>query len=291
MAESSRHTAVFLDTSIQIARRLREAAMCDRIKSRLQRYSLRVSSSIVLQEFKNRVLRDVAYLLSKLRQTNSYMATLNYVTNVLPKGQQRKMRVCVPLLHKILPLASDAELTERGMLYLRTLLVYGQSQFTRELDALVADTDCHWSKVPIVEKRKYASYDFGSKRCDASKGLCRVGETLKLKEARCKALLAFLDGLPANRLTEELTRGREALRRVIGNNFENIHGENLCLSVGDLLIALDSENVSAIYTMNYRESQAFCDFLNQTLVVRPNNPEADDVEFDPAKRPWPPLSN
>jgi len=283
----SRPHAVFLDTSIQVARKIRETPMRQRISAWIRGYALNVSSGVVLQEFKNRVLRDAAYVLTKLRQTGSYAATLDFITNVLPRAQQRKMRICLPMLHRLLPGATDAELTERARLYFRTLLVYGEAEFAREIDSLLNSVDCYWAKTPIREKRPYTSYDFGSKYCDKTNGLCRIGEALKAKEAGCRALLAFLDALPGNRFTPELQRARDALRRIIAADFLGVQAENLCSTAGDLLIALESDGIPEMYTMNYRESQAFCDFFNQSVAVRPNDPSAEEVRYDAATKPWP----
>ena len=51
-----------------------------------------------------------------------------------------------------------------------------------------------------------------------------------------------------------------------------------CLSIGDLLIALESSNFSTFYTMNGKESQHLCPSLKQNFIVRPRNPEKEDIE-------------
>ncbi len=259
------------------------------IAAGLNRYSLRVSGSIPLVEFKNRVLRDVAYILGKLNKTRSYQATFAHIANVLPPRMQRKQRMCVMVLQNVLLGATDAELTERAILYCRTLLAYGSAEFERELDTLVPGVECYWAKVPVREKRRYAVYDFVGKRCSRTKGLCRIGEALKARERQCRELLEFLEGLPSDRMTPELDRSREFLRTIIDRDFRDVEAEDPCLKVGDLLIALESANVQDFYTMNYRESQAFCDFFGQTVAVRPNDPAQQDREYGPADRPWPKL--
>ena len=159
-----RRVVVFVDTSILVAKVIREPPVRARIKSWLDRFQLKVSGRVALQEFKSRVLRDAAYLLYKLNQSGTYMATLHHVTNVLPRQLQRKQRICLPLLHQILPGGtSDQELTERARLYLRTLLVYGQKQVELELDAFQPSITCYWSTVPVVEKRRYSDYDLGDR--------------------------------------------------------------------------------------------------------------------------------
>ena len=69
--------------------------------------------------------------------------------------------------------------------------------------------------------------------------------------------------------------------------FDKVESEEPCERHGDLLLAMESQRVEDFYTMNYAESQAYCDFLNQDLAVRPNNPANDDEEYNRAAKPWP----
>ena len=77
------------------------------------------------------------------------------------------------------------------------------------------------------------------------------------------------------------------LRRAIADDFRNFANENPCTTVGDLLIALDSDGVPNMHTMNYRESQAYCDLLGQNLARRPNDPAQPDLEYLATEKPWP----
>ena len=279
---------VFVDTSIQVARLLREPEMKARIKTWLSQYKLKISSTVALQEFKRRVLRDLFYLLTKLNQTKSYRKALNYITSVLPSFYARKRQICLLALHNIMPGASDEELTERARLYLRTLLVTGEKRFRSDFDSILEGINCYWAKTPVREIRRYATYDFGDTKCSKSRGLCQVGTSLGAKLATCRRLHRFLENLPAKRQTAELAKAQGFLRKVVNAaNLENIQEEEPCLAVGDLLIALESEGIPDFYTMNFKESQAFCDFLDQALAVRPNNPVRDEQIFTTSSKPWP----
>ncbi|HEX9971847.1 MAG TPA: hypothetical protein VGD14_07235, partial [bacterium] len=59
----------------------------------------------------------------------------------------------------------------------------------------------------------------------------------------------------------------------------DIREKDPCLTVGDLLIALESNYIPDFYTMNYLESHYFCKALKQNLFVRPNNPDKDEEVF------------
>ncbi len=279
---------VFIDSSIQIAKAIREYPMRARVTSWLSRHGQAVTGLAALQEFKRRVLRDVAYLLAKLAKTGSYQVTLNYVTSVLPKQLARKQRICLPLLHRILDGCSDQELTERARLYLRTLLVTGEDQFIREWPFVDRSLDCYWAKFPIRERKRYLDYDFGDTRCSKSHGRCEVGAGISAKIETCRRLLEFLRGLPPQRITKELQNARDILERIVdAGDLGNILNEDLCLKAGDLLLALDSQQIPDFYTMNYRESQAYCDFFGQNLTIRPNNPAEDERTCLRSEKPWP----
>ncbi len=261
-----------------------------RIEGWLARYKLRVSGTVALQEFKRRVLRDIAYLLGKLHQNGSYLRTLEYVTNRLTIHLQRKQKICLPLLHKILPGSSDDELTERARLYLRTLLMYGERLFLRNLDALLQGVNCYWARAPIREKKRYIAYEMGDVRCSKSRGLCQVDKALGGKTETCQGLLQFLKALPSSRLTDELRAAIGFLEKVATEKGASlVRDEDPCLKFGDLLLALESEGVPDFYTMNYKESQAYCDFLAQNLAVRPSNPDIDEQSYLHSERPWPDL--
>ena len=280
---------IFLDTSIQIARLLRPTLKTP-IQATLSNYQRKTSGTVALQEFKRRVLKEAAYLLTKLNQTGSYKATLEYVTSVLPQQQNRKRTICLLLLHGILHNRSDDELTERARLYLRTLLIHGEKQFINLLDQVVPDSNCHLAKLPIRELKRYQSYEIET-RCSKTMGKCQIGQFLTERQELCNRLLNFLKGLPAERLTSELERARDFLGKVLTQGFSrNIHSEESCLRHGDLILALESHGCDVFYTMNYRESQAFADCLGQDLIVRPNNPDSDEKTFRQSEKPWPPLT-
>lgn len=82
-------TAIFTDTTIHIARLLREPEIKKIIEHRLASYDLVVSSSVVVQEFKRRVIPEAIYLINKLNKDSSYQKVRRAVEN-LPDGWKRK---------------------------------------------------------------------------------------------------------------------------------------------------------------------------------------------------------
>jgi len=78
--------AVFVDTTIQIARTLHSDETRDRITRRLNDFDLVVTCDIVQQEFRRRISTEAVYLLNQINKRKNLKAVLQHVTNVLPQA-------------------------------------------------------------------------------------------------------------------------------------------------------------------------------------------------------------
>jgi hypothetical protein len=67
----------------------------------------------------------------------------------------------------------------------------------------------------------------------------------------------------------------------------NAKKEDPCLTVGDVLIALESAGVGHFLTLNGIESQHFCRILGQTLIVHPVDPTKEAIICDRNDPRWP----
>ncbi len=278
-------TAIFPDTSIHIARLLREPEIKKIIEQRLASYNLVVSSSVVVQEFKRRVLPEAIYLINQLNLRGSYQRVRRHVDS-LPEEWKRKRQICVGMLNEIFETVDkvdDSELTERAKRYLHTLIKHGITYFKRKLGHITTGTDCYLSKLPVKVKKPYQKYDSIEKKCSKVYPLCPIASFLKEKIELCKQILKYLSALQDR--TKELESTLEFLREFIDNP-DGIHGKNPCYCVGDLLIALESSNIPDFYTMNYKESKFFCDVLDQNLIVLPHNPDKSERIFSKNSKPW-----
>jgi hypothetical protein len=279
-------TAIFTDTSIHIARLLREPEMKKIIKQRLTSYDLVVSSSVVVQEFKRRVLPEAIYLMiNQLNHRGSYQKVRRHVT-ILPDEWKRKRQICFGMLDKIFETVGktdDSELTERAKRYLHTLIKHGVKYFQSKVDHVIPGTNCYLSKLPVKVKKPYKKYEPIETKCSKVSPLCPIVDFLKEKIELCKQLLGHLSNLPNK--TKELESTLEFLRGFVTNP-DAVHEKDPCYCVGDLLIALESYNIPDFYTMNYKESKVFCDILDQNLIVRPNNPDKPDEIYSKTSKPW-----
>lgn len=269
-------SALFLDTSIQIARTVHGPETKKRIENRLAEYDLTVSSEVVKQEFKRRLLKEAQYLLNQLNKLGSIEKVHRHVVDILPPQQNRKRNICLDTLSTIWEGRADEEITDRAKRYLRNLIKFGLEIFEDEVGSLVRDVGCACSRNPIVERKPYRDYDFGTDHCSKTKGAC--GVTSFLRDHR-EVLVRILDGLntmPPEDKTKELNSAQEFIELCLEDP-DRATVKDPCLKVGDLIIALESLRIPAFYTLNVRESKHLCRWLKQDLIVRPKNPVHDDI--------------
>ena len=91
-------TAIFVDTSTQIARVIHGSAAKQRIEDRLHRYDITVTSEVVKQEFKRRLLSKAKSLLNQIALRGSITRVQRHVINSLPPPQSRKRNLCDQIL-------------------------------------------------------------------------------------------------------------------------------------------------------------------------------------------------
>ncbi len=282
----SQGDAVFLDTSIQIARIIHSEEMKERIKDRISWYDLTVSSEVFKQEYKRRLLKEAQYLLNQLNRLASFARTQRHVMDNLPPQQNRKRNICLQTLQTIFEGRSDEELTERSKSYLRTLLRFGLDDFEDNVQHIERAAGCACSKAPVVERKPYREYDFGKDNCSKLGGSCGIVAFLRARADNVTRILAHLRSLNATQKTDELLRAERFLEQFLENP-EGVPQGDPCLKVGDLIIALESANISDFYTLNVKESQHFCKSLDQTMIVRPKYHIHEDVICPKDDPDWP----
>jgi hypothetical protein len=277
---------VFLDSSIQIARWVHAPETKRRIADRISQHSGTVTSLVVRQEFKRRLLKEARYLLNQLNHKGSLERVLRHVVDVLPPQQQRKRNICLEMLAVLYEQADDVERTERAKRYLRILLRLGLTDFDNSVNAVIWDSGCACAHFPVEEKIPYKRYEFGPDKCSATGGVCKVAEFLDLRQWEMNHVLEHLKRIPGARKSAELQKTETFLEKVLGKA-DAVKEMEPCLKAGDLIIAMESADIPVFYTLNSKESQHLCRALKQTLVVRPKNPEREDVVCLNTDDTWP----
>ena len=139
-------TAVFLDTSIQIARKVHSPALKKKIEQRIDQYDLTTTGQIVRQEFKRRLLGEAKYLLGVLNDRDSFIEAYHHVAR-LPVNyprQRRQKNTCLQLLGlgSAINAKNDADRTERFRLKLHYLLTLGMDRFDESVGVVKDSVGC-----------------------------------------------------------------------------------------------------------------------------------------------------
>lgn len=275
--------AIFMDTSIIIGQLFHSPAMRDRIEFQLARHKSRVTSSVVRQEFRRRVIKEARYLLGLLENTESFESTMRHVHDRLPPASDRKRRICMQILMTIQEDQTDSDKLDRAKSQMRMLLHHGLRQFNALADKVIDGASCACSQQPVARPKR-GEYDLGTEKCSETSG-CGLDACLGVQSQEAVvAVHEHLIQLPAPDKTSEIQRGEDFLNDT-NRGRNNPARHDPCLKVGDLLIAIESKDVPTFYTMNWKESRHYCMALRQTLIVRRQNPELAD-EIYPAGETW-----
>ncbi len=275
---------VFLDTSIAIARVVHSPEMKQRIADRISKYQASVISLIVRQEFKRRLLKEAQYLLRQLNEKRSYVKVMRHVVDVLGPWQNRRRNICLEMLVLVHETADDRELTERAIRILRTLLRCGLADLTNSINYEVTESECLCAQYPVMEMVKYKRYDFGSDKCSKVSGGCGIERFLIAHQKELRLILDRLKGVTEK--SDELQKSEAFIEAVLEDS-SRARALDPCLTVGDLVIALESIDVSAFYTLNRKESLHLSRVLQQDLIIRPKNPQHDDEVLLNSNEHWP----
>ncbi len=279
---------LFLDTSIQIARLVHGPQTKNQIRQRIAQHEQTVTGLVARQEFKRRLLQEADYLLRLLHRYRSFDEVQQHVIRLFGQwpGRVRKRNICLQALAQV-HAGTDAERTDRLRLYLRSLLVAGLKRFDQQVDAVLPDSGCACAQTEVVEKEELRKYELGPKHCSRTRpGACGVLAFLASRKEACKQILQKLQSVPSEQQSQEIQKAVQFLER-LEKRADQAMQEDPCLTVGDLLIALESVGVSCFFTLNAAESQHLCRVLGQTLIVRPIDPLKPDVVCDKDAKEWP----
>jgi hypothetical protein len=284
----SKEAPVFLDTSIQIARLVHGPQTKAGIRQRLAQHERAFTGLVVRQEFKRRLLKEAEYLLRLLHRYKSFDEVHQHVIRLFGSwpGTVRKRTICLQTLAQVHG-GNDAERTERLQLYLRSLLVTGLKQFDRKFGEVLKDSACACAQVDIVENQALRRYDLGPEHCSRTKpGDCGIVKFLTTRQPNWKAIRARLNSIPDTEKSSEIKNAERFLDRLVKVP-DKARNDDPCLTIGDLVIALESVGISVFYTLNCNESQHLCRALDQTLIVRPIDPTKPEVICHKDDPNWP----
>ena len=159
--------------------------------------------------------------------------------------------------------------------------------FDQSVDTIRQVSGCGCGKRDVIEREKLRKYDLGEERCSRTRpGECGIVAFLASRKDWSERILQKLRSLSAEQKSSELSNAERFLERLFDRP-NQANQDDPCLSVGDLLIALESVDEPNFFTVNSKESQHLCRALGQTLVVRPIDPTKPDVVCASQDPQWP----
>jgi hypothetical protein len=261
-------------------------SMKARIGERLSRYTFTVTGEVVKQEYKRRLLKEAKYLLETLAKYKSFSEMYHHVVR-LPPAWNRKRNICLQVIGQLFDKADDRELAERLTLNLHYLLTLGMDEFESGVGQVIRYAGCACAKFPVQEKVRYKRYEFGPDKCSSPRvGTCGIVDFVQRRSPELRLILERLRALPAEEKSDEIQQA-EAFLELVLQDPSSALAMDPCYRVGDLIIAMESVGIPTFYTLNGKESQHFCRVLDQNLIVRPSNPESEDIECLSTDQDWP----
>jgi hypothetical protein len=281
---------VFVDTSILIGKVAHRPEIQESIRERLRQHNQIVSGLIVRQEFKRRLLKDAVYLLKQLTERKSFLKVRRHIQDsLLHPGQRARRQICLDLLSTVDESDTDDDLFDRARLTLRDLIKNGIATSEANLSRVDSRSGCACANHLIIEKARFVQYDLGGDRCSATEGRCGIKSFLEANRDRLAAIHAYLSSLPApgknSGKTKQLQNAEDFIARFLAGGRE-VESENPCLTVGDLLIALESAECATMYTMNVSDSRHLARVLRQSLIYRPPNSDNPEVTCLSSEENW-----
>lgn len=113
---------------------------------------------------------------------------------------------------------------------------------------------------------------------------CQINKFIRDRQSELQKLSDFFGATGLPKKTAEIENAEEQLTQWLGSTTDPA-SNNPCLTVGDLIIALESDGIPAFYTRNAKESQFLCRAQEQTMIVQRD--EADEVQLAADRNSWP----
>ncbi len=173
----------------------------------------------------------------------------------------------------------DEDKTDRLKTKLRTLILTCLGKFDSWVDYLERGSGCRCANIDPIERKRgrHAVFDMGEKKCGAN-SRCQIEQFLaKMSDSASSIRKHLATATETAGRPQQLSTILEFLNDATVPGF-NTTDRNPCLTVGDLLIALESvaANCDEMYTMNHRDSRPLCAALGQRLRILSHKPETPD---------------
>ena len=247
---------IFLDTSVFCAR-LKHDALRGRVEETTGRFSFRGTSSYVLLEYGNVILKEVKYFRNQLRRGMS-LGDLQYrIVHEIPQPYNgNKLKWFFGLLQTHF---NSPEAEERALLHMEEMLVVGTDEVRFLVDDVRDGIECPWIEPSGDWKRPHDCHRRVD-RCGIAEFFRENAAVFGKLKAACEQ--AVVDGQDA---TGQLSRFADLIAQA-QDDASVLSDYSACRQVGDALIAVQSQKYRCFLTQNFHDSRVLCRVLEQLLL-------------------------
>ncbi len=259
---------LFLDTSIQIERKISTPPKKDELNEILALASSLFSSTYVKMEYRRTLVRDFVFIFNTLTDSEKFGEVL-YRIKCLPPLQQRRLSRMIGSLaeffldqNELISESKGKELLEIAYHYFKPLIEFSMEEFDDSVDLIDNQTDCYIAKgVPILKGKKF---DNRISHCKPKEINCKIVEFFKENITYFKKIFYMLS--KQQNLDSELEKMKNILEKAIKHPINMADYRN-CWNCGDSIIAVESPKDYIIYTKNEKHFYPICKSINKKIAV------------------------
>src|SRR5438067_11440050 len=120
---------------------------------------------------------------------------------------------------------------------MRSLLVTDFRRFAHMVADVRQGSGCGCAPFAIVEKQELRRYEFGTDKCSKTRpGSCGIAQFLAVRVELVERILTHFRSLPPEKKSGEI-KNAETFLGALASQPQQVHNQDPCLTVGDLLIA------------------------------------------------------
>lgn len=258
----------FLDTTIQIDRRLAEPQKLGSLEKSLKQAKYLSTSTYVKMEYRRSLVQDWVYIYNTLCEVEDFGEILFRIKKLSHYSQRRMSRMLGSLAWLFLDGPKDIselkgkELKEIALHYFKSIIEYSIDDFDDNIDLILNETDCFNAKaVPTFMGEKF---DNRTVRCMSSDVKCRIIEFFNLNINDFKKIYEELSSLPE--LDEEQDRMKHILEKALQHPHNMSYYKN-CWRCADAIIAVECPQEDILSTTNEKHFKPICNKIKKKLAI------------------------
>ena len=264
----SEKKVAFLETTIQISRRIYDPRIQEVVEDEIKNFDLTTSSTYVKMEFtRSFVEKGLVYLYNIARRLEDFPLIFTHLTK-LPPVQRRRLNdalLALGIFFKERDLSSS-DVLEELLLYLPHAIEEAWEGFDGSVDGLIDETGCVKAKEPLVKVGDaYSPF----KKCKKAEKKCRIDEFFKNNKPQFELVLNKILSIPDEDKDAELRRTEKILKKALDFP-ENMLDADNCWNCGDAIISVECPKEAILLTTNIKHYGPLLDSLaKKSIGIKP----------------------